>query len=201
MSARKSSEYATRNSGPIGQVLSAHLPHGAHVLEIASGSGQHAAAFAKRCADIHWHPSDIDPEAFASISDWARDAAGRILPPLRIDVTLDQWWAELPSEINTIYCANMIHIAPIEALKGLARGAGQLLKTGQRLMLYGPFLFGEDSAPSNRAFSERLKLRDPRWGVREYTDVKQIFAINQLVFIQQIAMPANNHILVFQKSE
>ena len=200
MIARRRSEYASRNSGPIGQVLSAHLPLGAHVLEIASGTGQHAAAFAKRCADIHWYPSDFNPEAFASISDWARDVPDRIAAPRRIDV-MDEWWTDLPCEMTTIYCANMIHIAPIEALHGLARGAGQFLQAGQSLLLYGPFLFGEDSAPSNLAFSERLKLRDPRWGVREYADVKQIFAINQLRLVQQITMPANNHILIFQKSE
>lgn len=200
MSARRNSDYAARNSAPITLVLSRYLPLKARVLEIASGTGQHAVAAVRRCADVTWHPSDIDPQALASIADWRSDEPKRIAAPLRLDVTAREWWRYAPQEITSVYSANMIHIAPRAALPGLAEGTSRLLPQGGIFALYGPFLFGADSAPSNQAFSERLQARNPEWGVYEIDHVKQIFAIKGLSLRAQIAMPANNHMLIFQKT-
>lgn len=197
--ARIISPTAARNCDPIADKIAPLISVGSRVLEIASGTGQQAAAVTGRLDNVFWQPSDPDAASRASLQTYADQFPQTIAQPLNLDVTQDLWWAQAGAEFTAMICANMIHIAPPEALMGLAKGAGVILPPRGQIFLYGPFLFGEKSAPSNLAFSERLQLRDPRWGVRESDFVKHIFAKSGLSFTQQIEMPAENHILIFSK--
>lgn len=197
---RITSPTAARNCEPIAEQLAPLIPNGSRVLEIASGTGQQAAAVTARLETVFWQPSDPDADSRASLQTYAQEFPDKIKPPLNLDVTAERWWEPAGENFNRMLCANMIHIAPPEALIGLAQGAGALLPSGGEFYLYGPFLWGDDSAESNLAFSERLKLRDARWGVRESDFVKHMFAKSGLSFTRQIEMPAENHILIFSKA-
>lgn len=190
---------AERNKAPIGAQLENLLPQNAQVLEIASGTGQHGAYFTGLRPDIVWQYSDIDTNAHDSQRANAYDNPGQLLEPLTLDVTIDKWWDTI-SPITNIYCANMIHIAPWVAAMGLATGAGELLGTGDKFFLYGPFLVGEESAQSNLDFARNLKLRNQAWGVRELEDVKNLFSARDLWLEQKIQMPRDNFLLVFIKA-
>ena len=187
---------AERNKAPIGEELTSLLPQNAHVLEIASGTGQHGACFTALRTDIIWQYSDIDADARNSQAAYGYDNPDQLKPPLTVDVANQNWWQNMPN-ITNLYCANMIHIAPWEAAMGLAKGAGKLLNTGSKLFLYGPFLCGVQSAASNLAFAENLKQRNPLWGVRELSDVQNLFAENNFHLTQKIEMPRDNYLLVF----
>lgn len=191
---------AARNSGPIAKSVCARLKAGSSVLEIASGTGQQAAAICNQAGAITWQPSDPDSGSRKSMVCYQDETAGALLAPLNLDVTLPKWWELLEREFTHVFCANMIHIAPLEALHGLAKGAQSLLPAGGEMLLYGPFLDGANSAPSNLAFSERLKDQNPKWGVRELGFVKHIFATHALNFSSAVPMPANNQMLVFEKA-
>ena len=186
-----------RNCAPIGAQLENLLPENANVLEIASGTGQHGAHMCGLRPDISWQYTDIDEEYLGSQTAYAEDGPGELKPPVRVDVTVENWWQEF-SDINAIYCANMIHIAPWEAALGLARGAGKLLSANGILCLYGPFLFGTNSAKSNLNFDISLKNRNPKWGVRTLDSVKHIFADAGLNLTSTIEMPRDNFLLVFK---
>jgi len=188
-----------RNCGPIGEQLKSLLPKNTNVLEIASGTGQHGAHICGLRPDIRWQYTDLDAEALASQNAYAADNPEQLGPAKYIDVTTENWWQDL-SDIDVIYCANMIHIAPWEAALGLAKGAGELLQSGQGLYLYGPFLIGTDSAPSNISFDQNLKSRNPDWGVRSLESVKHIFADAGLEFSVAIEMPRDNFLLVFKRT-
>ena len=189
-----------RNREPILAVLAPRLGPGARVLEIASGAGEHALFFAQSLPHIHWQPSDASPEALASIAAWRATAD---VPNLAAPITLDAadpatWPAEA---VDAIVCINMIHIAPWAAAQGLMAGAGRLLTATGRLFTYGPYL--EDhtpTAPSNLAFDESLRARDPAWGVRRREDVEELAARHGLALAERIAMPANNLVLVFARA-
>ena len=189
---------AERNKAPIGAQLENLLPQNAHVLEIASGTGQHGGYFAHLRPDIIWQYSDIDADARASQAAFVQENTAQLKPSLLLDVTQKNWWRNIPN-ITNIYCANMIHIAPWEAALGLAEGAGNLLSSGDNLFLYGPFLFGAQSAKSNLDFTENLKQRNPLWGVRDLSDVEKMFAKHNLNLSQKIKMPRDNYLLVFMK--
>ena len=197
--ARLSSPSAGRNRDVIAQTLAGLLPDGARVLEIASGTGEHALAAVLKRPDLHWTPSDPDARSRASSDDWARESGGRMAPALDLDVMQAGWWQILPGAVDAIFCANMIHIAPWKAAEGLFEGAAALLRDGALLVLYGPFLEGADTAPSNLAFDESLKRRNPEWGVRALDDVKALAGRHGLVLRERIPMPANNLTLVFVK--
>ena len=199
LGARIVSPTAARNCEPIADVIAPLIAPGSRVLEIASGTGQQAAAVTARLDDVHLQPTDPDADSRASLQTYADEFPDKIAPPLNVDVTADNWTAELPGKYTHMLCANMIHIAPVEALLGLAAGAGEILPHDGRFFLYGPFLFGENSAQSNLDFSDRLKARDPRWGVRESDFVKHIFAKSGFTRCEQIEMPAENHILIFSR--
>ena len=196
--ARLYSPTAGRNKAPLAQALSLYMPHKASVLEIASGTGEQAAHICQRCRDVTWQPSDPDAESRASQNGWALDTEGAMLPSLNIDVLMPLT-EELNGKFDALFCSNMIHIAPKASVAGLAAVASAALKSGGKVFLYGPFLFGDDSAPSNVAFAERLKLRDPDWGVRELDLVKHIFGNAGLNYAGVTAMPANNHLVRFQR--
>ncbi len=185
-----------RNKGPILDVLREVLPASGTVLEIASGSGQHAAWFATHLA-VRWQPTDPDPAHRASIAAWrAEVGAPNLLPPLHLDVLDPEWPVQRADAVVNI---NMIHVAPWEATPALFRGAARLLAPGAPLAMYGPYLRGPDSAPSNLRFSESLRARDPAWGVRELDAVvaeaeRAGFALERVV-----EMPANNLTVVVRR--
>ncbi len=200
LGARIVSPTAARNCEPIADVIAPLIVPGRRVLEIASGTGQQAAAVTARLKTVHWQTSDPDADSRASLQTYAEEFPGKIAPPLNLDVTKPDWTARLSSRYDYMMCANMIHIAPVEALLGLADGAGKILPESGAVFLYGPFLFGENSAQSNLDFSDRLKARDARWGVRESDFVKHIFAKSGFTGCKQVDMPAENHILIFSRS-
>ncbi len=188
-----------RNKEPILSVLRRVLPAEGLLLEIASGSGQHAAFFAHELPALTFQPSDMDDENLASIAAWvAESKAPNLRAPLRIDVTQADWDI---ARADAVFNANMIHIAPWECCQGLLRGVGQVLRAGGVLVLYGPFrLDGQHTSESNQRFDEGLKARDPRWGVRDAETVIALAAEHGLAFSERVAMPANNQCLVFRKS-
>jgi hypothetical protein len=196
---RLSSPSAGRNREVIAQTLAGILPQGAHVLEVASGTGEHALACVTARPDLAWQPSDPDVSSRASIDDWARDAGGCMAPAIALDASMPGWQGAVPEPVQAVFCANMIHIAPWAAAEGLVAGSAALLGEGGLLILYGPFLDGEASAPSNLAFDASLKSRNPGWGVRALSDVGALAAGHGFLLVQNITMPANNLILVFVK--
>ncbi|MGP1274552.1 MAG: DUF938 domain-containing protein [Caulobacterales bacterium] len=197
---RLHSPSAARNRAAIAEALSTILPAEAHVLEIASGTGEHALACITACPGISWQPSDPDPASRASADDWAGEAGGRMRLALDLDTTGEDWWRDVPDAVNAVFCANMIHIAPWEAAEGLFEGASHLLASGAMLVLYGPFLDGEATAPSNLAFDASLKARDPRWGVRTLDAVIELGTRHGFGLAERRSMPANNMILVFVRA-
>ena len=194
--ARLFSPTAGRNKSPISQVISEHIPAGARVLEIASGTGEHAAFMCSMRPDIIWQPSDPNAESRASQDDWAQDCAGRMLWSLEIDTTQPDWTDKLTG-FDVIYCANMIHIAPWDAALGLVNGAAKILKAGSKFILYGPFIEEGETAASNLQFDVSLKSRNPEWGVRNLEDVKHIFSEAGFTHSARIVMPKENRTVIF----
>lgn len=199
MSPRRSSPSAARNHRDIGAQLSAVLPRGVSVLEIASGTGEHGLHLCRLRPDIQWQPSDPNPVSRDSQDAWATEAGGRMLPSIAVDTTEVDWAVALP-RYDAIFCANMIHIAPWAAALGLSAAARELIKPDGQMVLYGPFKTGTSTAPSNLDFDASLKSRDSRWGVRDLASVKHIFAKAGFNHAVQTTMPANNMMLVFSRS-
>lgn len=203
---------AERNKDPILQVLKEVLPPEGSVLEIASGSGQHAAYFAPKLAPRHWIPSDPQPELRSSILAWRSDQpCSQLHPPLDLDVVQPTWpveddrlvktigAVEIP-EIRAIVNINMIHIAPWEACLSLLVGAGRILQDDGVLFLYGPYKReGKHTAPSNAAFDESLKARNSSWGIRDIEAVLRVAEQQGFHSPRIFPMPANNFSLVFQR--
>ena len=188
-----------RNREPLLEVLRRVLEAPGKVLEIAAGTGQHAAPFAKALPHLQWQPTDRTDEGFASIVAWAEEAgAPNLATPLVLDVTAPTWPVK---NVDYIFCANMIHIAPREAMLGLVAGAGRILRSGGRLVTYGPYkIGGAHTAPSNEAFDESLRGRDPRWGVRDLEDLLALAGEAGLALEETVQMPANNLSVVLRRS-
>lgn len=188
-----------RNGGPLGDVLAEELPESGLVLEIASGTGEHALLFACRFPELTWQPSDTDAGALDSIATW-RDENGpaNLLPPLALDAAATEWPVE---GADAMLCANLAHISPWRATQGLFAGAGRLLRGNGPLVLYGPF-FERDvlTAPSNATFDTDLRRRDPQWGLREVAAVDELAAHCGLIRTAHHAMPANNLTLVYRRA-
>jgi len=194
---RRHAPAAVRNREPILEVLSRVLPARGAVLEVASGTGEHAAFFATALPGLVWQPSEHDVEAFASIIAWT-EGLPNVRAPLRLDAAQDPWPV---TTVDAVFNANMIHIAPWEACLGLLRGAGRHLGPGGVLVLYGPYtLAGRHTAPSNAAFDDDLRRRDPSWGVRDLDAVAEAAQARGLVLRERVAMPANNQTLVFVRT-
>lgn len=191
---------AERNGPPILAELLRLLPPQGRALEIASGTGQHAARFAAALPGWRWQPTEHEVAALPSIVAWTRDAGlGNVEPPLQLDVTQPNW--PVQGEYELIYCANMIHIAPWEACLGLLEGARRHLAAGGVLVLYGPYrIGGEHTAPSNAAFDADLRGRDARWGVRELGAVVDEARERGLVLRERVGMPANNQLVVLERA-
>lgn len=188
---------AARNSAAIADVLGPLLVHEARVLEIGSGTGEHGEALCGARPDIQWTPSDPDEASRRSQSARAREVEG-LQVPLDLDVSSPGWTHDLPG-YDALVCCNVIHISPWITAEGLARGAVEILPPEGRVFLYGPFLEGEQTAPSNLDFDINLKSRNPEWGVRALDDVAALFAANGFRLESRIEMPANNLSLIFSK--
>ena len=187
-----------RNQDAILAALRMELPAAASVLEVASGTGEHAVHFARQLPQLTWQPSDPDDAALASISAWVRDAdLLNLKNPVRLDAAAQQW-PSLP--VDAIFCANMVHIAPWAAAVGLFSGAGRLLSSGAPLILYGPFLEpSTPTAPSNLAFDSDLRARNAAWGLRDVMALEELASGAGLMMAARHIMPANNLILVWRK--
>lgn len=185
---------ATRNQGPILEVLKGVLPSSGKVLEIASGTGQHVAFFAKACPHIEWVPSDPHPQARVSIAGWIADTAvDNVRQPKNVDVTRPEWYLEIEDTFDGMVCINLLHISPWQACEGLMAGARTLLRPGSFLYIYGPFMRdGQHTSSSNEEFDRSLKHRNPDWGLRDVTDVAACADAHGLVLDRVIEMPANN---------
>ncbi len=197
---RRFSPSTGRNKRVVRDVFLANMPTVGHVLEIASGTGEHGAHITDAAPDLIWTYSDIDAASQDSQRAW-RGAAphDRLRGPLTLDTTHDAW-AESAGPFDGLFCANMIHIAPFAAAQGLFAGAGRLLRQGGRLMLYGPFARHGEIAPSNARFSQDLQRRDPQWGVRDLDlDILPLADAADLQLSSVTAMPANNLSVIFEK--
>ena len=194
---RRYAPATARNRDPILQVLRSLLPSRGLLLEIASGSGEHAVFFADAFPQLTWQPSDPDPACRGSI-EGHRAAAGleNVASPLNLDVRAADWPVERP---DVIFCANMLHIAPWASTEGLMAGAGRHLMPGGGLCIYGPFIREDrETAPSNLAFDQSLRAQNPAWGLRRLVDVEALAVAAGLSLAEAIEMPANNLILWFK---
>jgi len=196
--ARRYAPATLRNRDAILAVLRRHLPATGLVLEVASGSGEHAVHFAAALPGLVFQPSDSHPDAHASINAWA--TASR-LPNLRPALALDAAAAAWPvAGADAVLCINMIHIAPWAATLGLLRGAARLLPPGGPLLLYGPFRRdGAHTAPTNESFDRDLRTQDPEWGIRDLEAVAEGAAAEGFGPPEVEPMPANNLIVVFRR--
>jgi SAM-dependent methyltransferase len=190
--------HVVRNREPILAVLRRVLPAQGLILEIASGSGEHAAYFAKELPALTWQPSDPDEVALASIAAHRIDAAlANLLAPLRLDVTANDWPVR---RADAVMCNNMIHISPWAATEGLMAGAERVLSAGGILFLYGPYkIGGRHTAPTNQAFDEDLRKRNPAWGIRDLADVTVLAQRHGFAAPETIEMPANNLSVIFRR--
>lgn len=189
---------AERNKQPIAEQLQQMLPADARVLEIASGTGQHAAWFAARFPDMAWQPTDMGKDLSQIALRRQEAALPNLLPPLQLDVLREPW--PLAGPFDAVVCINMIHISPWETTPALFAGAARVLGDAGTVVLYGPFREGGlHTAPSNEAFEGWLKSLDPRFGVRNLEDVEAVASGHGFVRAHLARMPANNLLLGFRR--
>jgi SAM-dependent methyltransferase len=190
--------HVARNGDPILQVLRRVLPPQGLVLEIASGSGEHAAYFAKRLPSLFWQPSDPDPGSLASIAAHRTAAdAPNLLAPVFLDAMSEQWPVQ---HADALVCINMIHISPWTATKGLMAGAKRILGAGSIIYFYGPYqIESHHTAQSNQDFDTRLRTQNAQWGVRDLGDVVDLATRNGFALTETVSMPANNLSIIFQR--
>ena len=196
--ARCSAPAALRNREPIAEVLAEWLPDEGLVLEIASGTGEHGVFFAGRFPGLDWQPSDVHPDALASIAAWraAADLAN-LKPPVVIDASARDWPVDRADALLSI---NMVHISPWAAELGLLARAARILPPGAPLILYGPWLQdGVVAASSNLAFDADLRRRDPAWGLRCVEEFNEAAAEQGFELVETRAMPANNLMLLLRR--
>lgn len=196
--AQKSSPSALRNREPILRVLERVLPRPAAVLELASGSGQHAAFFARALPDVTWAPTDRDPEALASVRAWC-EGLPNVRDPARLDVREEPWPVEGP--LDAVVAINLVHISPWPATLALLGGAAARLRPGGVVFLYGAYKRGgAHTAPSNEAFDGWLRATDPAFGVRDLEAVLAEAEARGLGLSEVVEMPANNLSVVLRKT-
>lgn len=198
--ARRHAPAAIRNRDPILSVLKDVFPKVGTILEIASGSGEHARDFASAFPGVTWYPTDYDERALASIDAYRRlEGSANLMAPLLLDVTEPVWPV---AEANAMLCVNMIHIAPWQCCLGLLRGAAAILTPGGPLVLYGPFSRGgKHTAASNAAFDASLKRQNPEWGVRDLDDVAVEADSCGLMLDRVIDMPSNNFCVILRSQK
>lgn len=194
---KPSAPSAERNREPILAVLRRVLPARGDVLEIAAGTGQHAAWFSAALPGLRWRPTDRDPTALAGIDAWCAEHGGDVLPARALDVHDEDWGV---GPVDAVVCINMVHIAPWSATEALARGAARALGPGGVLYLYGAYKRGgAHTAPSNEAFDAWLKARDPAFGVRDLEAVTAAMEAHGFARTEVAEMPANNLSVVFAR--
>jgi SAM-dependent methyltransferase len=191
---RRHAPATLRNRDLIADVLATVLPSSGTVLEVASGSGEHCAYFAQRFSALTWQPSDPEPDARASIAVWCDGLANK-RPALDLNAEARDWPL---ANAGAVLCINMVHISPWEATLGLLSGAARLLKAGAPLFLYGPYRrASHPTAPSNEAFDASLKMRDPRWGLRDLDEV--VATADAFRLERTVEMPANNLSIILRR--
>jgi hypothetical protein len=178
-----------------------------NVLELGSGTGQHAVTFARRTPRLIWWPSDIYKSHLDSIAAWRQhEGLANVRAPQRIDLTDPGWrWTaegEAGGDLAAMLCFNVVHISPWIVAQNLIAGAGRYLRAGGRLFLYGPFKRdGVHTAPSNAEFDASLRAQNPDWGVRDVSDLNALAQDNGLRLSETVPMPANNLVLVFARAD
>ena len=188
---------AKRNRDPILAVLREHFANAHHVLEIGSGTGQHAVHFAAALPHLQWQTSDL-PENHPVIEAWLADAGlGNALPPLTLDVGRADTW---PSRrFDAVFSANTLHIVSWEQVQALFANLPRVLAAGATVVVYGPFnIGGRFTSPSNAEFDARLREDDPRRGIRDIEAVQALAAEAGLALLADVGMPANNRCLVWR---
>lgn len=195
---KRSAPAALRNREPIGKVLQEWLPDSGTVLEIASGTGEHALFFAERFPSLEWQPTDTDPAALNSIRAWEDEVP---LPNIRCPIAVDASapWPDIQAE--AVLCINMVHISPWHATLGVLDGAAAILPSGAPLIFYGPWF--EDNvvtAPSNLEFDQQLRARNPSWGIRKVEDLDAAALQRGLQRVDRRGMPANNIMLLLRRT-
>ncbi len=199
--ARRHAPATLRNRDAIAAVLARELPDTGTVLEIASGSGEHAVFFAQTFPALHWQPSDPDADALASIAGWRADySGGNLAAPVMLDAQAPASWAVKAAD--AIVCINMVHISPWAATQGLFAGASQILGSDHSpLILYGPYFEqGVEPAPSNVEFDASLKARDPAWGIHTVGEVDAVAKLHGMARTARYEMPANNLVLIYART-
>lgn len=188
-----------RNSEPIARILECELPETGLVLEIASGSGEHAVYFARRFPGLSWQPTDRDGEALTSVDAYAAGAGlTNLLPALPLDAAGNAWPVR---QADAVLCINMVHISPWAATQGLFAGAAQVLGSGAPLILYGPYVEAAiETAASNLVFDAGLRRQNPEWGLRRTEDLDALAAAHGFIRTARAAMPANNLMLVYRRN-
>lgn len=201
-----------RNHQLILAVLEQALPQQGIVLEIASGTGEHAAFLAQQLPHLDWLPSDQAPSSLTSITAWRHQArAANLYEPIALDVCQPNWpefviqtldrYGLTHSKVVAIININMIHIAPWQATEEFIAGSARLLGPQGLLYLYGPFIqANQPTAPSNLAFDQSLRYRNPEWGIRRLEEVCHLATQNGLSLKKTVAMPANNLSVLWQQS-
>jgi SAM-dependent methyltransferase len=195
---KRSAAAALRNRVPIQEVLQQLLGSESRVLEVGSGTGQHAELFTETMPGWLWQPTEVDDANLASIEAYRTEAARpNFLPALRFDVRDEAW----PGQgYDAVFSANVIHITPWTVTLALLAGAARVLAPSGLLVLYGPFRFsGAFTADSNAAFDARLRGEDPDWGVRDVEDLQREALARGFALPRMIPMPANNHVLAFAR--
>lgn len=207
--AKRESASAYRNEEPIRAQLT-RLLAGAqgHLLEVAAGTGQHAAAFSAALPQLVWWPTDLTADNLASIEAWRSDAQSTNLQPAQIlDVTSEGWMTgtalpPLPESIHAILCCNMVHISPWAATEGLFAGAAQRLAENGLVFLYGPYRRnGQHTSDGNMHFDASLRAQDASWGIRDLEDMDALGRSHGLMLDEVIEMPANNLSLIFRPQQ
>ncbi len=190
-------ESCVENSAPILEVLRPRLADCRRLLEIGSGTGQHAVYFAPELGRLVWQTSDR-LENHPGINAWLREyGLSNVAPPIRLDVLVDPW---PDAAFDAVFSANTAHIMPIAAVEAMFAGVGRVLRTGGRFLLYGPFNYdGAFTAPSNERFDAWLKERDSAMGIRDTRWLAGLAADAGMRLIEDIEMPVNNRTLVWRR--
>ena len=194
---KKSSPAALRNREPLAGILKPFLMDETRVLELASGTGEHAAYFVDKFPKVIWQPSDISEDSLASVRAYrSLSDPKRFLAPLDLDTRKPDWST---GEWDLILCCNMIHISPWESCEALFKFSPGSLRQGAYLVLYGPFIQASvETSESNLAFDRSLRDRNPEWGIRSLGKVCELARNGGFVLHECHEMPANNLTVIFK---